>query len=98
MNFYAGNNSGLSSDDDAIAGSDSGCDDYVIALTQAEDDRANFGSIVGFDDENVWTSLADLRGLIWNQHCFFQRRENQADIYKLPRPEAVIRVRDRGSK
>ena len=73
-------------------GGDSFSDDNLIALPLPEFHRAKFGSVVRLHHVNERPLLADLRGLIRNQHGSLFRGQNELHIHKLARPEMMVGV------
>src|SRR5207253_3967911 len=67
-------------------------DDHVVSLPLAKRDWPQVCGAVGLNHVNKWSLLADLRGLIWNQHRVFLRGQNESHIDKLARPKMMVGV------
>ena len=88
----------LASNHDEIASLQSLGDDDVVTLFLPEGHLAKIGGVVLLNDIDKWSLLADLRGLIRNQHRTLGCGKDQPDVHELARPKMAIRIGDRGAE
>ena len=71
-------------------------DHHVVSLALPEFHGPQFSRVIRFHDIYKRALLADLRGLIRNQHRSLFGRQYELDVNKLPRPEVTIGIAKRG--
>ena len=88
----------LASHHDAFAIGQALGDDDIVSLPLAQGHLAEIGGVIRFDDVDKRTLLADLRGLVGNQHGSLGGVQDQPHVHELARPKMAIGVGDGGAQ